>query len=221
MSRRGGWRRLGRKRSRYVDSKGERSTTPTSSSAFAVWSSRLRGPTSGSHQLPGPSCRPREPTRRAGASTSTTRAFGRHRSVPSSIGSCTSPSRCRHFGRGPSSKEGRERGTRTRNEGARRSRQRIASLSLRARERDRQLDRPYAELLHRRTSRVLAAVMRKVGQELGNTPAVARASYVSPAVIEQYRAGRTIDDFRRKTARPARLSADERALLRLLRVDAR
>lgn len=69
--------------------------------------------------------------------------------------------------------------------------------------------------------RALARVMRKVAQELGNTPAVARASYVSPAVVEHYLAGRTIDDFRRKSSRPARLRADERALLRLLRSDAR
>ena len=41
--------------------------------------------------------------------------------------------------------------------------------------------------------RVLAAVMRSVGQELGNTAAVARASYVSPAVIEQWREGRVIE----------------------------
>src|ERR671910_2425580 len=34
--------------------------------------------------------------------------------------------------------------------------------------------------------RTLANVMRRVGTELANTPAVARASYVSPAVIEQY-----------------------------------
>ncbi len=69
--------------------------------------------------------------------------------------------------------------------------------------------------------RVLARVMKKVARELGNTPAVARASYVSPTVVDHYLAGRTIDDFRRKTTRPARLLADERALLRLLRSDAR
>lgn len=68
--------------------------------------------------------------------------------------------------------------------------------------------------------RVLARVMRKVAQELGNTPAVARASYVSPAVVEHYLGGSTIDDFRSKSARPARLRGDERALLRLLRADA-
>src|SRR5215210_294069 len=33
--------------------------------------------------------------------------------------------------------------------------------------------------------RSVAAVMRRVGEQLGNTPAVARSSYVSPAVIEQ------------------------------------
>jgi DNA topoisomerase-1 len=64
--------------------------------------------------------------------------------------------------------------------------------------------------------RTLAAVMRKVATELGNTPAVARASYVSPAVIESYLAGRTIEDFRARSRR-ARLTSDEHALLRLLR----
>ena len=33
--------------------------------------------------------------------------------------------------------------------------------------------------------RVITAVMRHVGEQLGNTPAVARSSYVSPAVVEQ------------------------------------
>ncbi|MDX6412829.1 MAG: hypothetical protein QOH23_239, partial [Gaiellaceae bacterium] len=44
--------------------------------------------------------------------------------------------------------------------------------------------------------RAVAAVMRSVAEKLGNTPAVTRASYVSPAVIDQYLDGRTIDDFR-------------------------
>jgi len=63
--------------------------------------------------------------------------------------------------------------------------------------------------------RILAAVMRRVGEELGNTPAVARTSYVSPAVVEQWRDGRTLDDFARRSRRG--LSADETALLALLR----
>jgi DNA topoisomerase I len=69
--------------------------------------------------------------------------------------------------------------------------------------------------------RVLAAVMRRVGEELGNTPAVARASYVSPAVVEQYRAGITLERFdngaRPLSATRLGLSRDERALLSLLR----
>lgn len=44
--------------------------------------------------------------------------------------------------------------------------------------------------------RAVSGVMRKVGEKLGNTAAVARSSYVSPAVVEQYLDGRTIDDFR-------------------------
>jgi DNA topoisomerase I len=70
--------------------------------------------------------------------------------------------------------------------------------------------------------RVIPAVMRKVGQELGNTPAVARSSYVSPAVIDQYLDGRTIEDFRPRHLRVVRaretgLDPEEQALLSLLR----
>ena len=66
--------------------------------------------------------------------------------------------------------------------------------------------------------RTLAAVMRHVGDELGNTAAVARASYVSPLVVDAYLAGRTLDDYRRGNGkRPRRLTVDEDALVRLLR----
>jgi DNA topoisomerase I len=70
--------------------------------------------------------------------------------------------------------------------------------------------------------RTVAAVMRKVGERLGNTPAVARSSYVSPAVVEQYLDGRTIDDFRPRhlrvvRAREIELDHEERALVSLLR----
>jgi DNA topoisomerase I len=66
-------------------------------------------------------------------------------------------------------------------------------------------------------AKTLAAVMRKVGGELGNTPAIARASYVSPAVVTQYLAGRTIADFRSENGSPRRrLSASEAALVELL-----
>jgi DNA topoisomerase-1 len=70
--------------------------------------------------------------------------------------------------------------------------------------------------------RVVAAVMRRVAERLGNTPAVARSSYVSPAVVEQYLDGRTIADFRPRHlrvvgARDIALDAEEQALLSLLR----
>jgi DNA topoisomerase I len=70
--------------------------------------------------------------------------------------------------------------------------------------------------------RAVAAVMRRVGEQLGNTPAVARASYVSPAVIEQYLDGRTIEHFRPRHlrvvgARDIGLEQEEQALLSLLR----
>jgi len=70
--------------------------------------------------------------------------------------------------------------------------------------------------------RRIAAVMRHVGEKLGNTPAVARSSYVSPAVVEQYLDGRTIDDFRPRHlrvvgARDTTLDVEELATLSLLR----
>jgi DNA topoisomerase IB len=70
--------------------------------------------------------------------------------------------------------------------------------------------------------RKVAAVMRVVAEHLGNTPAVARSSYVSPAVVDQYLEGRTIDDFRPRHlrvvgARATGLDLEERAVLSLLR----
>jgi DNA topoisomerase-1 len=70
--------------------------------------------------------------------------------------------------------------------------------------------------------RTVAAVMRLVAERLGNTPAVARASYVSPGVVEQYLDGRTIEDFRPRHlrvvgARDVGLDREEQALLSLLR----
>jgi DNA topoisomerase I len=70
--------------------------------------------------------------------------------------------------------------------------------------------------------RAVAAVMRRVAERLGNTPAVCRASYVSPAVVKQYLEGRTLEDFRPRHlrvvgARDLGLDAEEQALLSLLR----
>jgi DNA topoisomerase-1 len=70
--------------------------------------------------------------------------------------------------------------------------------------------------------RAITAVMRTVGEQLGNTPAVARSSYVSPAVIDQYLDGTTIEDFRPRHlrvvgARDLGLDPEEQSLLSLLR----
>ena len=63
---------------------------------------------------------------------------------------------------------------------------------------------------------------RRAAERLGNTPAVARSSYVSPAVVEQYLDGRTIEDFRPRHlrvvgARDLGLDTEEQATLSLLR----
>jgi DNA topoisomerase I len=67
--------------------------------------------------------------------------------------------------------------------------------------------------------RAVAAAMREVAEYLGNTPALARSSYVDPRVVDAYEEGRTIASaVRRKAATPAeRQSILERAVLRLLR----
>jgi DNA topoisomerase-1 len=67
----------------------------------------------------------------------------------------------------------------------------------------------------------ITAVMRRVSERLGNTPAVCRSSYVAPAVVEAYLEGRSLDDFRarhlrRVGARQTGLEPEETALIRLL-----
>ena len=74
----------------------------------------------------------------------------------------------------------------------------------------------------RAQKRSVSAVMQRVAKQLGNTPAVTRSSYVSPAVVEHYLNGRTIDDFRPRhlrlvKARDPGLSPEEQAMLSLLR----
>jgi DNA topoisomerase I len=49
--------------------------------------------------------------------------------------------------------------------------------------------------------RVESAVMKEVAEELGNTPAVARGSYVDPRVVEGYESGLTIEAAARRAAR--------------------
>jgi DNA topoisomerase I len=59
----------------------------------------------------------------------------------------------------------------------------------------------------------VTAVMRRVAAQLGNTPAVCRASYVAPAVVDQYLQGRTIADF---PPEESVLEPQEESLLALL-----
>ncbi|MGX9790242.1 DNA topoisomerase IB [Mycobacterium sp. MMS18-G62] len=59
--------------------------------------------------------------------------------------------------------------------------------------------------------RVESAVMKEVAEELGNTPAVARSSYVDPRVVDGYEAGMTIAAAARRAARTK--APDERQLI--------
>jgi DNA topoisomerase-1 len=67
--------------------------------------------------------------------------------------------------------------------------------------------------------RAVVAAMKEVAEFLGNTPALARASYVDPRVVDAYEEGRTIAAATRRTAvTPGeRQTILERAVLRLLK----
>jgi DNA topoisomerase-1 len=66
--------------------------------------------------------------------------------------------------------------------------------------------------------RAEVAAMKEVAEFLGNTPALARSSYVDPRVVDAYEEGRTIRSaVRRKVRSPdERQAVLERAVLRLL-----
>jgi DNA topoisomerase IB len=72
----------------------------------------------------------------------------------------------------------------------------------------------------RACAKQVTAVMREVADALGNTPAVCRASYVDPRVVEAYRDGRTIASAARRARKlddeDAR-AAVEKAVIRLLK----
>ena len=73
--------------------------------------------------------------------------------------------------------------------------------------------------------RVESAVMKEVAQELGNTPAVARRSYVDPRVVEGYKAELTIAAgvrrAERKRSAAARQEILDQSTARLIRKVAR
>ncbi len=67
--------------------------------------------------------------------------------------------------------------------------------------------------------RAVAAAMREVSEYLGNTPALARSSYVDPRVVEAYERGMTINGTTRRTydTPDERQAALERATLKLIK----
>jgi DNA topoisomerase IB len=67
--------------------------------------------------------------------------------------------------------------------------------------------------------RAVSAAMKEVSEFLGNTPTLARSSYVDPRVIDAYEEGKTIAKVTRRTFPGAdeRQAALERAVLKLLR----
>jgi DNA topoisomerase I len=73
-----------------------------------------------------------------------------------------------------------------------------------------------------KAARNITRAMEAVGASLGNTPAIARKSYVHPAVIDAYQDGSLVTQWQRPLPqRPSRgagrLRADEQRTLRLLR----
>jgi DNA topoisomerase-1 len=60
--------------------------------------------------------------------------------------------------------------------------------------------------------RVESAVMKEVAEELGNTPAVARGSYVDPRVVKAYEAGVTIEAAVRRAAKKRSTGARQEIL---------
>ena len=68
--------------------------------------------------------------------------------------------------------------------------------------------------------RTLVECVKAVAADLGNTPAVTRASYICPVIFDRYQAGKVLDDYQPRAGRPdaelAGLTRSEAALKRLL-----
>ena len=70
----------------------------------------------------------------------------------------------------------------------------------------------------------LARAVKRVAEELGNTPAVCRGSYIHPAVIAAYERGVTLDEFRPRRSRAIarlqqQLEPEEMALIRMFQAN--
>lgn len=73
----------------------------------------------------------------------------------------------------------------------------------------------------REVKKNIVRIVKRVADELGNTPTVCRASYIHPTVLKSYESGITLEEFRpKKRRRIHRVEGDyepeEKALLRLL-----
>jgi DNA topoisomerase I len=71
----------------------------------------------------------------------------------------------------------------------------------------------------------IVKAVKKVAEELGNTPAVCRSSYIHPTVIDSYQKGITILEFTKRKKRRIRglkagLAPEERALIQLFKTTA-
>jgi DNA topoisomerase-1 len=67
----------------------------------------------------------------------------------------------------------------------------------------------------------IAKAVKRVAERLGNTPAVCRSSYIHPIVLELYKKGTTLEEFRRKVERyiqkiEPEYEPEEKALITML-----
>jgi Topoisomerase IB len=70
------------------------------------------------------------------------------------------------------------------------------------------------------TKKNIVQAVKKVAEELGNTPAVCRGSYIHPAVLEAYESGKTLEHFGHRRSRSIHgiqkgLEPEEVALMKL------
>ncbi len=67
----------------------------------------------------------------------------------------------------------------------------------------------------------IVKAVKAVAEQLGNTPAVCRGSYIHPAILKKYEAGITLDEFRprvnRRIKRIEDFEPEEKALIKLFR----
>lgn len=73
----------------------------------------------------------------------------------------------------------------------------------------------------RQVKKNITETVKGVAEQLGNSPAIARSSYISPVVFERYQEGKTLDEYVRRSektirARQLNYEPEELALVRLL-----